>query len=335
MATYNGANYIKEQLDSFLSQTRLPDELVVTDDCSTDNTREILIEFAAISPFPVRIEVNNQQIGYAQNFNNALSLATGDLVFLSDQDDRWFPEKIERMAELARQNADTGCFINDAVLADGQLKSDGKTKMTQIRGLGLPDHTMVMGCCMAVTRPFLTFALPIPYKFHSHDVWLAGVADRLGCILRRDWPLQLYRRHAENLSNLPINQIGRPTWWLRLEQMVSKLKNYSSDHSLIQELEFYRALESRIHESSFGYNQATRSQISILASGVFEETTLRLMVLDRRYKLRGLTIPERTQEIASLWRAGAYDYPKGSLVALKDLLVSLTQRKGFSSHEKG
>ena len=100
MSTYNGGKYLQEQLDSFLAQTSLPDELVITDDCSTDNTLEIIQAFAAMAPFEVRWEQNEKNLGYTGNFNQALMKTTGDLVFLSDQDDVWFPEKTRAYGAL-------------------------------------------------------------------------------------------------------------------------------------------------------------------------------------------------------------------------------------------
>lgn len=95
MATYNGARYLREQLDSFAAQTRLPDELVVCDDGSSDDTLNILEEFARTAPFQVRIFRNDVNLGYAQNFARALERCVGDLVFLSDHDNVWFEDKID------------------------------------------------------------------------------------------------------------------------------------------------------------------------------------------------------------------------------------------------
>ena len=100
MTTYNGSKYLKEQLDSFTKQTHLPDELVVTDDGSSDDTLEILENFAKKASFEVLIFRNNTNLGYAMNFGHAIGLCTGDLIFLSDQDDIWFPEKIETVSRF-------------------------------------------------------------------------------------------------------------------------------------------------------------------------------------------------------------------------------------------
>jgi glycosyltransferase involved in cell wall biosynthesis len=96
LATYNGEKYVEEQLDSYLTQTVLPDELIVSDDCSTDATQQMLGAFAKKAPFRVVLLCNIENVGYGQNFSRALSQTTGDLVFLSDKDDVWFPEKIAK-----------------------------------------------------------------------------------------------------------------------------------------------------------------------------------------------------------------------------------------------
>ena len=84
MASFNGSRYLSEQLESFALQSRMPDELIVTDDCSHDGTADILLAFAAKVPFTTHISVNPHNLGYAQNFGAALTRTTGDLVFLSD-----------------------------------------------------------------------------------------------------------------------------------------------------------------------------------------------------------------------------------------------------------
>lgn len=93
MASYNGAKYLQAQLQSLVEQERQPDELVVSDDASTDTTRDLLCAFAGAAPFRVALYRNAAQGGYGKNFARALSLCGGDLVFLCDQDDVWFPEK--------------------------------------------------------------------------------------------------------------------------------------------------------------------------------------------------------------------------------------------------
>src|SRR4051812_8879073 len=97
MATYNGARYLPEQLQSFLCQTVMPDELVVCDDVSTDGTVSIIQEFAKSTAINVRLIVNECNLGFTRNFEQAIQHCTGDVIFFCDQDDVWFCQKIETM----------------------------------------------------------------------------------------------------------------------------------------------------------------------------------------------------------------------------------------------
>ncbi len=96
LCTYNGERFLPQQLASMAKQTRLPDELVVCDDRSTDRTMALVREFAASSPYPVRIFENEHNLGFAANFERAIRLCEGDLIALSDQDDIWYPIRLER-----------------------------------------------------------------------------------------------------------------------------------------------------------------------------------------------------------------------------------------------
>src|SRR5260221_14241396 len=95
MATYNGQKYIQRQLDSLAAQTRIPDELVICDDGSEDDTIAIVESFARSAPFPVKIHRNDVRLGYRANFMRAAGLCRSDLIAFSDQDDYWRPNKIE------------------------------------------------------------------------------------------------------------------------------------------------------------------------------------------------------------------------------------------------
>ncbi|MCK0152859.1 glycosyltransferase family 2 protein [Alcanivorax sp. S6407] len=204
MASYNGEKYIREQLESFLTQTRLPDELIITDDCSNDITEEIVNEFSSRAPFKVVFHKNKKNHGYCGNFNEALIRTTGDIVFLSDQDDVWFPEKIERMVSLAEKNPDKLLLMNDAVLTDAHLNPLEVTRLDQFRSGGMNLDDFVMGCCCLIKREFLELALPIPEEYHSHDHWLVKLADGMSSKMVVDTALQYYRRHENNVSKLVI-----------------------------------------------------------------------------------------------------------------------------------
>jgi glycosyltransferase involved in cell wall biosynthesis len=125
MCTYNGARFLQEQLDSFLWQKRLPDELIVCDDDSRDETLSILNAFASKSPFPVKIYKNPQNIGYGKNFEKASLFCEGDIICFSDQDDIWLPHKLERVQEIFNEYSDLGYMVSDAKIVDEKLKPLG------------------------------------------------------------------------------------------------------------------------------------------------------------------------------------------------------------------
>ena len=142
MATFNGERYLRQQLESLAAQTRLPDELIVSDDASLDSTWGILEEFAERSPFPVRLTRNEHTFGFAQNFSRSLSLCTGDIVFLCDQDDVWLEEKISTRLQAFSENQDVYCLVTDAYICDQNLRHGGRTVLGA--GIGLN------GSCSAV-----------------------------------------------------------------------------------------------------------------------------------------------------------------------------------------
>lgn len=118
LCTYNGEKFLLEQLQSFLAQTRQPNELVVCDDVSSDRTLEILNEFAQCAPFPVRIFVSDMTLRSTKNFEKAIGLCEGDIIFLSDQDDVWFPDKLARMLTIFEEDAGVGAvFLMERLLA--------------------------------------------------------------------------------------------------------------------------------------------------------------------------------------------------------------------------
>lgn len=201
MATYNGAAYLRAQLHSFVEQTRLPDELVVCDDASADDTLAILEDFRASAPFEVRIEVNAENLGPVRNFEKAISLCRGEIIFLSDQDDVWSSDKLAFVEAAFAEDATTQVVLNDQLIADADLNSTGRTKLQNITALGISSDAMVTGCCTAFTRGFRDAILPFPEDIPSHDAWIGRLATVLGARRIIHTPLQLYRRHGGNVSD--------------------------------------------------------------------------------------------------------------------------------------
>lgn len=254
MATYNGEKYLSKQLKSFITQTRQPDELVITDDCSTDKTMDILKEFKKNAPFDVKIFSNKINLGYTQNFNKALSLCSGDLVFLSDQDDVWFDEKLEYMVNLIKQHPTKSVFMCDAELTDEVLAPSGITKQMQIKRLRGKLTGFVTGCCILVKKDFLDKVLPIPEYFRGHDNWIVNLSDALNQRYIDGKVLQYYRRHGSNESMTLSNKIKTITLKDRLKLFLIRLKRKLFVGNWITYFQRKNTIAKKVKEISEKYN---------------------------------------------------------------------------------
>jgi len=216
MATYNGAKYLQEQLDSFVRQTVLPDELIITDDCSTDDTVAICERFADSAPFPVRLHQNDQNLGFTRNFEKALEKCTGDIVFLSDQDDVWYSNKIERVLQAFALDQETALIIHDLEYCDTSLQRNGQTKIDRIRTFADPSEVYVTGMATAIRSGFLRKCLPFPKGiegFSAHDSWLHSCAFLIDKKKLFNEVLADYRRHETNATiggNLNVPKLNSP-----------------------------------------------------------------------------------------------------------------------------
>lgn len=212
MATYNGADYLQEQLDSFAAQTRLPDELVVCDDHSSDMTREIIEKFRITAPFSVHIHINPQNLGYSQNFSKAMSLCKGDLVFISDQDDVWNEKKIQIMAEFLERNPKTQVLIHDLEYCNHRLEPIGQRKIERMHSVTNLMRDYVTGMATVIRTPFLNLCLPIPSNTSmTHDNWLHQCALSVDAKTIINDVLSLYRRHDKNTTAGNILNVAKIT----------------------------------------------------------------------------------------------------------------------------
>lgn len=317
LASFNGGRYLHEQLRSFAAQTRLPDQVVVTDDLSTDQTIQVARDFAKDAPFEVIVESNPRRLGVTSNFDRALSLCNGDLVFLSDQDDVWFPEKIATLVDLATSRPAAACWMVDALLADEKLVPTGTGKMQQIRSAGLPATAMVMGCCAAFRRDLLDLLLPIPGDQPAHDTWLVQVADLLSLVERVELPMQWYRRHGRNVSQARVNRINAPRLGERFWQPVRDvLYRVTGPGGLEREHAFLEAAAARLRERF----DAVRSLVGANAETVLAEIEGRAARLRRRREIRALPLLRRPRHVLELWHSGAYGDTGGWRGAAKDAL---------------
>ena len=204
LGTYNGEKYLKEQIDSILNQTYRNIELVITDDCSTDNTPVILREYADKYD-NVHVYFNEKNLGLVRNFEKAIKYVQGEYIAFADQDDIWLPEKIQRLVDNIGDNMliySDSAYIDAESNLMGKKISDyrhliaGKNLYTSIAesGLWVAAHSMIF------RRELLDLALPFPNAPHlNHDGWMAYIAMLKGTIAFIPEVLVLYRQHGYNL----------------------------------------------------------------------------------------------------------------------------------------
>lgn len=201
IATYNGEKYIHEQIASILQQIGNDDEIVVSDDGSTDKTLDVVRSFDAQN---IHIYINKGDHGYTPNFENALRNAHGDYIFLSDQDDIWMPDKVEACMKYLKVN---DFVVSDALIVDGDNKplfdSFCEQRKSKFGFLNTLIRFSCLGCCFAFRRKVLSKALPFP-KNHilcTHDNWLALVSTAFYKSAFIPLPLIRYRRYGGNASS--------------------------------------------------------------------------------------------------------------------------------------
>ena len=245
MATFNGATYLREQLDSLARQTYLPTELVVSDDGSEDATLEMLTSFSRAAPFEVRVLSDQPRLGFAGNFERALRACTGDIVFFSDQDDVWYERKIERVSETMRTRPDVQLVIHDRVITDGSLASTGVSTLSALRARRGSIEDFVAGSSTAMRRDLVELALPFPdLATVGHDAWIHMLARSLDSAYVLDEPLMLYRRHGANASRSTVEP-GRRTGRAHafLASIGPRVSAALSGHARSRHLMRYQALQ--------------------------------------------------------------------------------------------
>lgn len=199
MATYNGGKYIKEQIDSILSILEEDDEVVISDDGSTDKTIEIIEEY---NDSRLKIFYNKKRKGVTWNFENAISFATGEIIFLSDQDDVWLPNKVTLSLE-ALEKYDlvvTNCKVVDDNL---NVINESYFQISNSRKGFIKNfyRSSYLGCCLAFRKELLKDVLPFPKRlFLFHDWWIGFIADSRYNVEFINTPCLLFRRHGQNTS---------------------------------------------------------------------------------------------------------------------------------------
>ena len=216
MATYNGSQFVRRQIESILSQLGIDDELIISDDGSVDDTCSIISGF---QDGRIQLVTNSGRKGPVGNFQNSMRLASGKFIFLADQDDIWLENKVNITISLLQEH--------DLVLSDCRVVDDRgiiihpsffKHRLSK-KGFWYNLYkNSYIGCCMAFRREVLDYVLPLPLNIHMHDWWIGLLVEANGRVVFAHTPLISYVRHGGNAS-----QTGEKGFGLR-QKVVNRLQ---------------------------------------------------------------------------------------------------------------
>jgi glycosyltransferase involved in cell wall biosynthesis len=311
MATFNGAAFIREQVESLARQTLLPTELVVCDDRSTDDTVAILEAMRPSLPFRLTVCVNEQRLFPHGNFAKALSLTSGELVFLCDQDDVWMESKIAAFAQAMEQGG-YHAAIGNLILCDRDLREQ-QVFFSPVQGRYADPRNYVLGCATAYTREFLEIALPLDgleSKKIWFDVWLSHLAEVLSTRTFITRPHQYWRRHDNAWSGpeMHVAQAGKTGRnWIPWGSAISQIG------SIERQIEINAEIMSRLDR-----NKSLLRTLDV--ASIRQRLKAEMNALHRRR--RALTAPRlfRVPSVIGAYASGAYARAGGPRSAIIDTI---------------
>lgn len=241
ITTYNGELYLEEQLDSIFNQTFKNIEVVVSDDCSTDDTLKILERYH--HKYGLMYSINNTNIGVLKNFEKVINECKGHYIFLSDQDDVWFEDKIEI---FIKEIGDFSMIYSDGYLMQDRNKTQNKISEEKwIKPFGLDSNnpsfykylifkSFILGCSLMFKKDLLETTLPFKNLSRNHDWWLAICAEFKDGIKYYNKPLFYYRIHSKNYSLQP--SISKIEYILNFFTAKRKNQRMYGDENLVKVL---------------------------------------------------------------------------------------------------
>ncbi len=317
MCTYNGAEFLPAQLQSIVAQTRRPDEIVICDDGSTDETEALIKDFAGSSQVPIILHANEKNLGAVKNFEQAVGLCKGDIITLSDQDDVWREDKLQLIEQSFHKTPTAGLVFSDAEIVDEKLASLGRCMWDEVdfnshkRKLVAQGRALdvlitgwtVTGAAMAFRSEYKKLALPIPTNVPMiHDGWIALAVAAVSDVIAIGEPLIKYRQHKGQ-------QIGAPSRRTKTQPAgtFDALKRRSSSTDLHATLDTLRARLSA-HTQEFDCRNALA-----FVSNYSRHLDARANLPARRLQ----RVPTILRELLT-WRY--HDYANGFKSAAKDLV---------------
>lgn len=230
MYAYNGEKYLREQIDSILLQLNNNDELIISDDGSTDATINIINSYddSRIRLFHHDKDAsskNNSFYFVKDNFENALKYSTGDYIFLSDQDDIWLPAKVEKSIQALKNNTNKGLLVSRSIrITEDKKILEYKRPLKKSYNFINVSMSGPFSCCtMCMTKDFLGLTMPFNKKVISHDTWLVLVALKYEKLFILNEELIMYRLHSYNVTGANANSLWFKIYY-RLIFMIEYLK---------------------------------------------------------------------------------------------------------------
>lgn len=317
MCTFNGEPFLEPQLETIAAQSRPPDELVVCDDRSSDRTIEILRQFAQKASFPVRIEINPVNLGSTRNFEKCISLCQEKIVALADQDDIWYPHKLQTLEATFQKSGKVVAAFSDADVIDDDSRSLGlrlwasfglhranQKKFANGHALDvLCNHPVITGATLAFHRECFDIMRPIPSR-QFHDAWISFLLAACGRFVLISEPLMQYRQHQDQ-------QVGIGASLLPLSQQIP-LAMKTGETSRLEEEDRFEELYLALRE---------RADILPNAKAAMKRVEGKLAHLRRRSRLAEPGIA-RVFDVLHETLTGAYwHYSSGWKSIAKDLIL--------------
>jgi glycosyltransferase involved in cell wall biosynthesis len=244
LCSYNGERFIKEQIDSILSQTYSNIEIIISDDASTDATPQILQEYKTHQK--IKLFFQSQNLGSPKNFEFTLKQTIGEFIAYSDQDDIWLPQKIEK---LYKGIEDKSLIYSDSELVDESGNKLNK-KISDLRDMysghqtkGFIFSNAVWGHALMINSKILPAVLPTPEGI-PHDIWTAFIATTITGIKYLDQPLTLYRQHASTATKTIAEKAKKRKMSKRFADFEKQLYwiGVMRDHERPEQKKFYSEL---------------------------------------------------------------------------------------------
>lgn len=320
MTTYNGERYLDEQLNSFLNQETKPNELIICDDGSTDDTLKILNNFAKKVNFTVKIYRNKQNLGYSKNFEKAMSLCSGDIIFLSDQDDVWLKNKIKKVLSVVKSNPEKKIFMHDAFITNHKLKPIGQSRFEKLKNENKSQKDYNTGCLTVIKKEIVKILLPIPQS-EKYDVWVNKFGYFTNTKIFIYNKLQYWRRHENNTSSTTDIKQNNYTYSIKEIIKFFKLGRINPYNKLIIKKINLQHLKSCIEK--INNNTLNQKNITIAKTNLNRE----INALKKRIKILKENRKKRLFKVINSFLKGEYNSFNGYWTAIKDILSSNIKNK--------